>query len=76
MTAISIFNYAKPMLSRLEAAAHLGVSAQTLSAWASNKRVSLPYVKIGRRVMYRRIDLDTFCAAHLVGANHAGGQHV
>jgi len=72
MTNISIPNDAKPLLSRLEAATHLGVSAQTLSAWACNKRVSLPYVKIGRRVMYRHIDLDAFCAANLIGAVKTG----
>ena len=58
----------KTLLNRVEAATFLGVSRQTLAAWASNKRVILPFVKMGRRVMYRRQDLDAFCASNLVGA--------
>jgi len=56
----------KQLLSRVEAAAFLGVSPQTLAAWACNRRVNLPYVKLGRRVVYRRRDLDEFCATSRV----------
>ena len=58
---------AKALLSRSEAAAYLGVSAQTLASWACNKRVDIPFVKIGRRVQYRRIDLEAFCATNRKG---------
>lgn len=58
---------AKANFSRPEAAAYLGVSAQTLASWACNKRVDIPFVKIGRRVQYRRIDLEAFCAANRKG---------
>ena len=39
----------RPLLSRKEAAVVLRVSPQTLAAWASNRRVVLPYAKIGHR---------------------------
>jgi hypothetical protein len=61
------------LMSREAAASYLGVQPQTLACWASSKRVQIPYVKIGRRVMYRRIDLDAFCAANVVGATKVGG---
>lgn len=68
-------NQTKPVLDRHEAAEFLGVKPQTLAAWACNKRVLLPYVKIGRRVVYRRQDLDAFCAANVVGLDQAGVKH-
>ena len=64
------------LLSREDAAKYLGVSAKTLATWASNKRVDLPYLRIGRRVMYRRSDLDAYCAANLVGKIQKGARHV
>lgn len=53
------------LLSRTEAADYLGVKPQTLAAWACSKRVQVPYTKLGRRVMYRRTDLEALVAANL-----------
>ena len=39
------------------AAAMLDVSPGTLSVWRSTGRYNLPFVKIGRKVRYRRADL-------------------
>lgn len=55
----------KPLMSRTEAASFLKVSPQTLAAWACNKRVNLPYIKIGRRVAYRQDDLIAFVDANV-----------
>lgn len=52
--------------SRNEAAKLLGVRPQTLAAWACNGRYSLPFVKIGRRVMYRLVDIEQFIASNLI----------
>ncbi|MBD5801789.1 Helix-turn-helix domain protein [Azoarcus sp. Aa7] len=54
------------LLNRDEAAAALGVRPQTLACWASNGRYALPFVKIGRRVMYRLSDIQAFIEANLV----------
>lgn len=48
------------LVPRKKAAVMLGVKAQTLAAWACTKRVNLPFVKIGGRVMYRLRDLIDF----------------
>lgn len=54
------------LLSREEAAQRLRIRAQTLACWASNGRYRLPFVKIGRRVMYRLSDIEAFIEANLV----------
>ena len=54
------------LLSRDEAASTLGVRPQTLACWASTGRYDLPFVKIGRRVMYRLSDIESFIEANLV----------
>lgn len=49
-----------PLLSRVEAAAYLGVKPQTLAVWASTGRYELPFVKVGSLPKYRQSDLDAF----------------
>ena len=56
------------ILSRKQAAAYLGISARTLSNWASAKRHVIPTYKVGRLVKYRQSDLDNWLAAQTVGA--------
>lgn len=53
------------LLTRREAAAYLGVAEQTLAVWKCTGRRSLPFVKIGRLVRYRKADLDAFILQHL-----------
>jgi excisionase family DNA binding protein len=38
----------------------LGIPKQTLAAWRCNRRVNLPYVKVGRHIRYRLADLLAF----------------
>ncbi len=47
----------KPNLDRQEAAAYIGVSVHTLEKWGRDRK-HLPYFKNGRKVMYRKQDLD------------------
>jgi excisionase family DNA binding protein len=56
----------KALYGRKEAARYLGLAAQTLASWACSGRYQLPYVKLGRRVYYRRHDLDAFIEANLI----------
>lgn len=58
------------LLSRDEAAKYLGISAGTLNVWASTKRYSLPYLRVGRCARYRRSDLDAWLASRAAGVNH------
>lgn len=55
------------LVSREEAAEFLGVRPQTLATWASSRRYVLPFVKIGRRVLYRLSDLNAFIERNVVG---------
>lgn len=51
---------ADPLYSRPEAALYIGVAPGTLECWASTGRYNLPYLRIGRRVKYRKSDLDAW----------------
>ena len=60
-------NTSTELKSRKEAATYLGISPQTLAVWACNKRYDLPFIKIGRRVMYRLADLQAFIERNTIG---------
>lgn len=53
-------------LSPKEAANILGVTPETLAVWRCTKRYELPYIKIGRRVMYRVRDISEFIERNIV----------
>jgi len=55
------------LLDRQEAATYLRLKPQTLANWAVTRAQNLPFVKIGRRVMYRLADLDAFVMANRHG---------
>jgi excisionase family DNA binding protein len=58
---------AKPrLLTRREAAEYLGLKPRTLADWAMSGRYGLPFVKVGRRVMYRPEDIDRFLASRTI----------
>jgi len=44
------------------AAARLGIKATTLNTWRSTRKVLIPFIKIGSRVLYDVGDLDQFVA--------------
>lgn len=52
------------------AAAYLGLSPKTLEAWRTIKtkdvRRSIPFIRLGGRVKYRRRDLDAWLEANRV----------
>lgn len=54
------------LLSPREAAAMLHMAPATLAIWRCRKRYPLPYVKVGRKVLYRRSDLNAFLARNRV----------
>lgn len=54
------------LLTRQQAAEYLSIKPETLSVWASTQRYQLPFVKVGRSVRYRRVDLDRFIAQRTV----------
>ncbi|MNN91157.1 Helix-turn-helix domain protein [compost metagenome] len=48
------------LLTPEQAAQMLGLSVKTLATWRSTGRHSLPYIRCGGRIRYRRDDLATW----------------
>jgi excisionase family DNA binding protein len=59
-------------MTRDEAAAYIGMRAQTLAVWATTGRYSLPFIRVGRAVRYRRADLDQFLESRTVTSTGHG----
>lgn len=53
------------LLTPKQAAEFLGVTIGTLAVWRCTGRYPLPFVKIGRRVMYKLTDIDTYINSHV-----------
>lgn len=66
MTEQASNNY--PLLNSEQAATLLGIKPQTLDVWRCTKRVSIPFVKVGRAVRYRREDVLRFIERNTVAA--------
>jgi Helix-turn-helix domain len=64
---------APELLDTGPAAEYFGIRGHTLEVWRTSRRYGLPFVKVGRRVKYRRTDLDHFLDARTVGAFEAAG---
>ena len=60
MTFQNIVQSSKELLDERAAAALLDVAAGTLSVWRSTGRYGIPFVKVGRKVRYRRADLTAW----------------
>lgn len=48
------------LLSRVDAAAFLGMKPQTLAVWESTGRYELRMIKVGGRAKYAEADLEEF----------------
>jgi hypothetical protein len=53
------------LLSTPETARQLRLDAGTLATWRCRRRTGLPFVRIGRRIFYRQIDIDNFIARNM-----------
>jgi len=60
-----------PLLSTFDASEYLGVPRQTLANWRTREHTGPVYVRVGRRVMYRRVDVDAWIEAHLADPSEA-----
>jgi len=65
----NIVNATRDLLNEQQAARTIDVTPGTLSVWRSTGRYNLPFIKVGRKVRYRRADLD----AWLESRTHANG---
>lgn len=48
------------LLNEIQAASFIDVTPGTLSVWRSTGRYNLPFIKVGRKVRYRRADLEAW----------------
>jgi excisionase family DNA binding protein len=53
----------RELLDEKAAAEILDIAPGTLSVWRSTGRYRIPFVKVGRRVRYRRADLEAWLAS-------------
>jgi len=54
------------LLNLPEGARELKISVHTMRAWVFQKRI--PFVRLGRRILFRRSDLEDFVKRNLVEA--------
>ena len=65
MTLKTSVEITRDLLSEQEAAQILDTAPGTLSVWRSTGRYNLPFVKVGRKVRYRRSDLVAWLDARV-----------
>lgn len=53
----------RPLLNLLELADLLDVSRHTVHAWMKNNLLPIPHIKLPRRVLFRRDDVDKWLAS-------------
>ena len=63
MTTLSVITSSRDLLDEQQAAITIDVTPGTLSVWRSTGRYNLPFIKVGRKVRYRRADLETWLEA-------------
>jgi len=61
-----------PIFTPPQTANYIGVTENTLSVWRCTKRYSIPYIKVGRLVKYRKSNLDTWLESR---THNSGGKY-
>lgn len=59
------------LLTAAEVAGLLRLDAKTLANWRCTGRGALPYLRVGRRIRYRRADVEALIAEGVVGTGDA-----
>lgn len=58
------------LLSPAETAEMLGVKEQTLRVWRCTKRYGLPWIQVGRKIMYRPEHVQRFLEERTQHSSH------
>ena len=53
------------LMTQAQAAKYLGTTVGTLNSWRHYGRNTIPYVRSGNRIRYRKSDLDTWIENNL-----------
>ena len=56
------------LLTNEEAASYLGITPNSLEVWRCTKRYTIPYIRLGRLIRYRKYDLNAFLKSRTVVA--------
>lgn len=69
-------SHSDPLFTPSEAADYLNVSERTLSVWRCTGRYGISFLKVGRKVRYRKSALDAFLDRRIHGAvEEKGGRN-
>lgn len=68
-------HFNKGLLTPHTVASLLGVSAGTLALWRCTGRYKLPFVKVGRKVMYDPVAIQNFIADRTQNQTGNGGDY-
>lgn len=60
-----------PLLDTVQAAAVIDTKPETLEVWRSTKRYNIPFIKIGRKVRYRKSALLYWLESRTQGGDYA-----
>ena len=48
------------LFTNKEAAEYLGIKENTLTIWRNSRKYDIPYIQVGRKIKYKKSDLDKF----------------
>ena len=66
----------KILMTQKEAATYLGTTVGTLNSWRHYGKNTIPFVTWGKRIRYRKEDLDTWIAEHRTSFDTQGVANV
>jgi hypothetical protein len=69
-------NFQQERFNRPQAASYVGLQPTTLEADATRHQLGIPYYRVGRRVFYRKSDLDHWLETRCRIDVTEGGCHV
>jgi excisionase family DNA binding protein len=61
------------LLTKIEAAGFLRISPRTLEAWARGPNPRIPCVRLGRRVLFDRVELQVWIKKHTLHPRKEAG---
>lgn len=64
------------ILNQRQAAQYLGTTVGTLNSWRHCSKNTLPFIRWGNRIRYRKSDLDAWIERQLINKLDEGGENV
>lgn len=64
------------LLNQRQAAQYLGTTVGTLNSWRHCGKNTLPFIRWGNRIRYRKSDLDAWIERQMINKLDEGGENV